>query len=97
MIDIAVIEEEITALEREGETTYETCEQLAWLYTVRDHLRAKDHTDTNSGSEFLTAAVGIPTPDLMRVLDEHMEALRVVYPAEYDAVVSRIRSLHQAH
>ena len=48
-------------------------------------------------SEFLAACVGIDVPSLMSVLDEHMSALRAVYPAEYQAVMSRIRLLHDAH
>ena len=48
-------------------------------------------------SEFLAACVGVDVPSLMSVLDEHMSALRAVYPAEYRAVMSRIRLLHDAH
>lgn len=43
MIDIAVVEDEIAALEAETETTYDICERLACLYTVRDHLKVKQH------------------------------------------------------
>nr|DAL91286.1 MAG TPA: hypothetical protein [Caudoviricetes sp.] len=95
MIDIAVVEDEIAALEAETETTYDTCERLACLYTVRDHLKAKQHDESKS-SEFLTAAVGVPTPELMAVIDQHMEAIKVVYPSEYNAIVAKIRSLHEA-
>ena len=34
---------------------------------------------------------------LYSVRDEHMSALRAVYPAEFSAVMSRIRLLHDAH
>ena len=95
MIDIAVVEDEIAALEAETETTYDICEQLACLYTVRDHLKARRRDEPKS-SEFLTAAIGIPTPELMAVIDQHMEAIKVVYPSEYDAIVAKIRSLHEA-
>lgn len=94
MLDLSVIEDEISAIEAEGETTYDTCERLACLYTVRDHLKAKDDGDSNASSEFLTAAVGIPVPDLMKVIDEHMEAMKIVYPSEYAAIVSKIKALH---
>ena len=63
--------------------------------TVRDHLKAKQHDESKS-SEFLTAAVGVPTPELMAVIDQHMEAIKVVYPSEYNAIVAKIRSLHEA-
>lgn len=59
MIDIAVVEDEIAALEAETETTYDICERPACLYTVRDHLKAKRH-DGSKSSESLTAAVGVP-------------------------------------
>lgn len=95
MIDIAVVEDEIAALEAETETTYDICERLACLYTVRDHLKAKQHDESKS-SEFLAAAVGVPTPELMAVIDRHMEAIKVVYPSEYNAIVAKIRSLHEA-
>lgn len=37
-----------------------------------------------------------PTPELMAVIDQHMEAIEVVYPSEYNAIVAKIRSLHEA-
>ena len=95
MVDVSILESEIAALEEE-DTTYDTCERLACLYTVRDHLLARQ-SSAETTSEFLTVAVGVPTPDLMRVMNEHMEALRVVYPVEYEAVVERIKSLHDTH
>lgn len=94
MLDLSVIEDEITAIETESETTYDACERLACLYTVRDHLKAKDNNGDAVSSEFLTASIGIPISDLMRVIDEHMEAIKIVYPSEYAAIVARIKSLH---
>lgn len=32
--------------------------------------------------------VGVPTPELMAVIDQHMEAIKVVYPSEYNAIVA---------
>lgn len=81
--------------EAETETTYGICERSACLYTVRDHLKAKRH-DESKPSEFPTAAVGIPTPELMAAIDRHMEATEVVYPSEYDAIVAKVRSPHEA-
>ena len=95
MIDISIVENEIAALEAETETTYDVCERLACLYTVRDHLKAKQHDEPKS-SEFLTAAVDVPMPELMAVINQHMEAIKVVYPSEYDAIVAKVKSLHEA-
>lgn len=94
MIDVGVIEDEIAAIEAEDETTYETCERLACLYIVRDHLKAKSDAGKSEASEFLALAVGVPIQDLMKVIDEHMEAMKIVYPSEYAAIVSKIKALH---
>lgn len=95
MADMAVAEDEIAALEAGTETTYDICERSACLYTVRDHLKAKQHDESKS-SEFPTAAVGVPTPEPMAVIDRHMEAIKAVYPSGYSAVVAKTRSLHDA-
>lgn len=95
MIDLETIEREIQDIEARGDTTYSICERLAWLYIVRDHMRPESdgRTQELSGSEFLTACSGVPFPMLMKVLDEHMQALRVVQPREYDSVMDKIRQL----
>lgn len=95
MVDADIVDDEIEALEAEA-TTYETCERLACLYTVRNELRRRE-TEKRAleSSDFLAAAVGAPISDMMKVLDEHMEAIRALYPQEYEAVVSKIRSLHE--
>ena len=40
MVSIEIIEEETLDLEKR-DTSYAVCERLAWLYTVRDHLKKK--------------------------------------------------------
>ena len=95
MIDVEAIENEIAALEGE-ETTYETCEQLAWLYVVRDHVgssRAVDPMPELHGTEFMEAVSGRSAAGVMRVLAEHMEAIRVVAPREYEKVLDRLRAV----
>lgn len=96
MIDLETIEREIDELEARGSTTYALCERLSWLYVVRDHLLPpKQDTITNpiGGSDFLDAASGVPYSQLMKVIDEHMEAVKVVYPKEYESVLARIRAI----
>lgn len=96
MIDLETIEREIEEVEATRDTTYRVCERLAWLYIVRDHLLPKgsdDTTETMSGSEFLRAASGVSYKALMNVIDEHMSALAVVNPREYEAVMGRIRAI----
>lgn len=98
MISLETIEREIDDIEATRDTTYKTCERLAWLYIVRDHLRPtqtpSDHrTQTISGSEFLEAASGVSYPALMGILDEHMSALAVLNSKQYESLISKIRAL----
>lgn len=97
MISLEEIEREIKELEARGDTTYSLCERLAWLYVVRDHLRPPRAEVRPSGhiggTEFLDAASGAPYERLMEVLDQHMQALRVVQPKEYELVMGRIQAL----
>lgn len=96
MISLETIEREINELESRGETTYSQCERLCWLYTVRDHLlpaKADSRTQRLEGSEFLEASSGVSYPALMKILDEHMSAIRIVYEKEYENVMAKIRAL----
>lgn len=100
MIDLETIEREISELETR-DTSYRLCERLSWLYTVRDHLYAKTYpTDGQaglksslSGSDFLDAANGKPYEDVMKVVDEHLETIKLLYPKTYSALVDKIREL----
>ena len=42
------------------------------------------------GSPFLSACSGAEIAEILRVMNEHMEAVRVIYPKEYSAVVEKI-------
>lgn len=100
MIDLETIEREISELEAR-QPSYKACERLSWLYIVRDHLYAKiyppegkaDLKTALSGSEFLDAANGKPYEDVMQVVNEHMETIKLLYPSTYDSVVQRVRDL----
>ena len=96
MVSLETIEREINELEARGETTYSLCERLSWLYTVRDHLlpeAREKRTQELSGSEFLEACNGVSYPALMKVLDEHMSAMKLLFANEYEGVMSKIRAL----
>lgn len=97
MIDLNEIEETIDVFMTTHDTTFYTVSKLADMFTVMDHLKAPKEADPTtqrmSGSEFLEACSGVPYPALMRVLDEHMSALAVVQPREYEALMGRIRAL----
>ena len=93
-ISLDVIEREIDRLETK-ETTYYVCERLACLYAVRDHMTPKGDrtTEETKGSEFLEACSGVSYSALMRVLNEHMEAIKLLYPKSYESLMQRIRAL----
>lgn len=98
MISLDTVEREIRELEARGETTYAQCERLCWLYVVRDHIRPTEGQESQEtrklgGSEFLEACSGVSYPALMKVLDEHMSAMKIVYEKEYENVLERIRAL----
>lgn len=42
-------------------------------------------------SDFLEACNGARVEDVLRIMNEHMEAIAVLYPKEYEAVTNKIR------
>lgn len=100
MIDLETIEREISELEAR-QPSYKACERLSWLYIVRDHLYEKIYPPEGktalksslSGSDFLDAANGKPYEDVMRLVDEHLETIKLLYPKTYSSLVDKIREL----
>ena len=95
MLSIEEVERTILELEKR-DTTYATCERLAWLYIVHDHLtqrivQEKSRAAEMEGSPFLAACSGAEISEILRVLNDHMEAVLVIYPKEYSAVVEKIK------
>lgn len=98
MIDKEAIDKAILELE-ENDTTYSNCERLAWLYIVRDHIPTQT-TQTQPSerqklgdTEFLRAANGKSASGVLQILDELMEATKVLHPRMYDQVISRLKDL----
>lgn len=94
MIDRDVIDK--TILELEGhDTTYATMEKLAMLYTVRDHVSPvkTERISTRGGTELLDAVAGKKPDDVWGIINEHMEAVKALYPREYDAVIRKLNLL----
>lgn len=50
---------------------------------------------TRRTNEFLTACDGAQIEDVLEVMDEHMEAIRLLYPKEYDAIVEKIVTIKE--
>lgn len=87
------------------ESSFGTYAKLADLYAVRDHLKEGEnmsiekspmeqplsaHSDT---SEFLQAVAEKDQREVLLVMDELMETLRVVNPRVYDSVLRKIGRL----
>ena len=94
MLSLEEVERTILELEKR-DTTYATCERLAWLYIVHDHLtqrivQEKSRAAEMEGSPFLAACSGAEITEILHVVNEHMEAVRVIYPKEYEAVIRKI-------
>lgn len=98
MVDMNEVQNEIDKLENCGSTTYSVCEKLSILYNVKDHAEQKPKEESYArgmsfaGSDFMAAAMQIPQDELVRILDEHMEAVKLVFPKEYRAVINKIKS-----
>lgn len=44
-------------------------------------------------SEFVEAASAVPFSELMKVLDNHMDSIKLVYPKEYSSIIYRLKSM----
>lgn len=102
-MDAGEICREITRLQS-SDTTLRNCELLAVLYTAQKCLQEATREPVPrfpmysaksepQGSEFVEAALNADYRGVLNVLDEHMEAIRVLYPKEYAAVMRKIRNL----
>lgn len=87
-----------TAIERleKSETNYENCSKLSILYIIRNNLdkKAEDVAVYSNGtSEFLQALNGAPYNEVMNIIDEHLECVKLLYPKEYTAIINKIKQL----
>lgn len=93
------ITEEIIKLE-EADTSWQNVQRLAWLYIVRDHLMSDrvpvvankiQNVMPGYSGEFGEVVSGVSVDDVMSVLNEHMQVVKILLPKEYEAVINRIR------
>ena len=105
MLDMDEIRSEITRLENE-KTTYSSVEKLAMLYIVQERNSPTPEPEpiemqqmpryayaaepAAPKSDFLEAVGKVPIEKALDVLDEHMEAINLLYPKEYKAVINKI-------
>lgn len=100
------VEWAISELEKE-ESSKEGYKLLASLYTIRQHMqestepeppravsaRSASRAESYGESEFLQSISGKNTADVMEVLDEHMEVMRVINPRAYESVIRKLNKL----
>lgn len=105
MLDMDEIKSEIARLEN-GNITFSTVEKLAMLYIVQERNSPMPEPEpveiqqmpkyayaaapTAPKSDFLEAVGKVPIEKALDVLDEHMEAIKLLYPKEYKAVINKI-------
>lgn len=97
MLDIDEINRTILMLESR-DTNYATCERLADLYIVRDHITGQMHKqptplDIAGDSDFLQAISEKDSVKVWSIMDDLMDTLRYAEPRAYARVMERIRDL----
>ena len=93
MVDLGIVNDEIAELEASENTTYDVCNRLAILYTVRSNLGGGDVRDAEpkvGGTEFLDLAASVGFARFAEVMQAHMDALKVVLPKEHAAVMAKL-------
>ena len=95
MINLDEINVEIEKLESQP-VTYTTIQRLSWLYTVRDHNTVGQKptmtgTIPEGDSEFMCACRCGSVSSVMIVMDELMDAINVIQPRLYDAVMRKLK------
>ena len=81
---------EIDRLEHD-DTNYQNCTKLAVLYCIADHNKPQRQAQSFGSSEFLLAVSRASLDDVLLILDEHMEAIKLLYPKEYAQIIRRIK------
>jgi len=96
MLNVDEIDKTILDLETRHDTSFATCEKLAWLYIVKDHVtlpQTHRNAPQGIGSEFLEVISGKDEEALFGVLNEHIEAVKILHPKEYAALIQKIKDL----
>ena len=92
MLDLNTINKEIAKIIQHG-NNFEDCQKLAILVVCRGAF--KDTTPTtvtyNSRTEFAQLISDKTFDDILPVMDELMEAVKVLNPRLYDGVVGKLQ------
>jgi hypothetical protein len=83
--------------------TFQNAEKLATFYTLYDHLYVRKEPvsriesineviiDDYGDSEFLRLIAGRKSEDVWKIIDELMEAVLVLQPKLYNAVIDKLK------
>lgn len=106
MITKEDLHEAIAECQGERNPNANTCIKLAAYYTILDHIteRAQEpgysynpgtsnKIQMESESEFAIAVSGLSVEDVMPVMDELMDTIRILNPGLYNGVMRKIGSL----
>lgn len=79
---------------------FQNCQKLATLYTIYDHLYPqaysyqepirKETIEIKGNSEFLKKINGLDTDDVLYLVDEVMETIKILQPKLYDSVLRKL-------
>ena len=61
------------------------------LFRSQRIVQEKARAAEMEGSPFLAACSGADISEILRVVNDHMEAVRVIYPKEYSTVAEKIK------
>lgn len=95
--------DEIHELENQPRSTYQTCEKLANLYTIYDHLYGNlssteilvvEMIEAHGDSPFIQAINGKDASKVWPILDELMSCIQVVQPKMYESALRKINLLN---
>ena len=99
MISMEQINGEIAMLEDE-KPTHVIMQKLASLYIVRDHMTIPETAPKSrytpvdeNDSEFIALCKSKDTGAVLRVLNEHFDAIKLLYPKEYDSIIEKLKAL----
>ena len=102
MISEQALQEAIAECQGQRNPTRDTCMMLAAFYTIQDHLypvpsysfasppERAEQVSYTSGSEFSEAIRGRDVNDVLPVLDEMMDAVKVLLPRLYKGVMNKL-------
>ena len=68
----------------------ETAQNYAQAASMPEQKEITTSTKRRRTSPFLEACEGVPVDDILDIVDEHMEAINLLYPKEYEAILRKL-------